>query len=159
MSYSWLHFRCWQEHAKDYLSVQRKLLHGRVPMLQSMHAGLLKEQINNDEDTSSVSCKVATLFSNNSMQHLNLLKKNFHELPFMHPTLYTKNMVVFLCPQTVTHQWFIQFIACSISTMHCVLSKDDFVQFFCTSFLSDLRGSWKNSSPDQKLCCREAFDF
>lgn len=62
----------------------------------------------------------------------------------MHLTLHTKKyMLVFLCPQTVTHQWFIQFIACSISTMHCVLSKGDFVQFFCTSFLSDLRGSRK----------------
>lgn len=120
-----------------------------------------RSKINNDEDTLHVSREAATCFPNNSMQHLNSLKTIFHELPFMHLTLHTKKYVlVFLCPQTVTHQWFIQFIACSISTMHCVLSKGDFVQiFFVLHFFPTSEEAEKNIRPDQQLCCREAFDF
>lgn len=68
-------------------------------------------------------------------------------------------MLIFLCPQTVTHQWFILFIACSISTMRRILSKGDFVHFSCMLFLYvQSRGNWKSAEKFFLALMRSFFE-
>lgn len=121
------------------------------PCIQAFHPRW-RSKINNDEDTPSVSREAATLFPNNSLQHLNSLRNSFHELPLMHLTLH-KKIYIYTSIFMPTDQWIqfhsktIQFIACSISTM-C------WINLFPTSEEAE-----KKYQPWSNVCCKEAFDF